>query len=534
MRLLRSLTNSTSRPPLAIQTRSHKAGALCFAVAALAIASPSAAATRYVFGVFKGDSAETEKLSIYTSTDGLNFTLLSNTGYSGPTAVLRDPSLMKHTDGQYYVAYTVYSWDTESTSFAIAKSPDLKQWTFLVSVPAQVTGVKHTWAPEWFKDRDGSIHLIVSVDSPEWDFKPYLYTATDDTLTKWSAPQPLGFGPNYIDTFVVTVGSTYHAFVKNETTKYIEHATASSLLGPWTFVGKDNWAGFGSGKEGPALFQLDNGSWRMFMDCYSGCGYLYTNSTDLTTWSAIATLPGGLSGTVRHGTVLREETGSGGTPSTGGASSTAGSSAVASGGRSTAGGSGATGGATQATGGTSSNGGTVTLGGTSAAGGTGAPGGNKATGGANATGGARTAPITAGGVNGSGGVASTGGRSNTGPAQNQGGTVATGGSATSFVTGTGGTSVGPASTRTENNTAGAGGDTARQSATKTPSSTGGTGVLVDASGVPVGTNATSNDSGSGCGCSMPGTRTHAHWLLAALAALSFIRPRRVARNRSRQ
>ena len=116
--------------------------------------------------------------------------------------------------------------------------------------------VKDTWAPEWFKDTDGSIHLIASIDTSTTQFKSYSYTASDDTLCKWDAPTPLGIGPNYIDTFVVKIGAKYHAFTKNETTKYIEHATADALTGPWTFVAKDDWAAWGSGKEGPTLFQL--------------------------------------------------------------------------------------------------------------------------------------------------------------------------------------------------------------------------------------------------------------------------------------
>lgn len=51
----------------------------------------------------------------------------------------------------------------------------------------------------------------------------------------------VGIGPNYIDTFIVYKPSTdgkvvYHAFSKNESAKYIEHATAQSVAGPWTFV----------------------------------------------------------------------------------------------------------------------------------------------------------------------------------------------------------------------------------------------------------------------------------------------------------
>src|SRR6478609_6771029 len=298
-------------------TRSSSLLGLSIVAAALTASSVGSAATRYVFATFLGDDASKEKLSLYTSKNGTDFTLLANTGYADPTGVLRDPSIMKHTDSQYYIAYTLKSWTTTSASFAIASSPDLKTWTFRTEVPAQVTGVKDTWAPEWFKDSDGSIHLIVSIDTNDTQFKSYLYTASDDTLSKWAAPVPLGIGPNYIDTFVVKVGAQYHAFTKNETTKYIEHATADALEGPWTFVGKGDWAGWGSGKEGPALFQTENGQWRLFMDCYGNCGYLQATSTDLNKWSSTSTVPV-LSGTVRHGTVLREDDSGGAQSGSGG------------------------------------------------------------------------------------------------------------------------------------------------------------------------------------------------------------------------
>jgi hypothetical protein len=47
-----------------------------------------------------------------------------------------------------------------------------------------------------------------------------------------------GIGPNYIDTFIVwdEDSKMYHAYTKNETSKYLEHAVATSLAGPWTFV----------------------------------------------------------------------------------------------------------------------------------------------------------------------------------------------------------------------------------------------------------------------------------------------------------
>jgi MYXO-CTERM domain-containing protein len=389
----------------------------------LLAAAEAAAATRYVFAVFKGDSAAGEKLSIYTATDGLNFKLLSDTGYGGPTGILRDPTIMKHTDGKYYVAHTTNSWTTTTNNFAIASSTDLLKWTHVVTVPAGVANVQNTWAPEWFKDSDGSVNLIVSIDTTNAaaDFRPYKFTAMDGTLTKWSGPTPIGIEPNYIDTFVVKLGSTYHAIAKNETSKFIEHATAPSLTGPWTWVGTGDWAGWGSGKEGPALFQLDGGQWRLFLDCYSGCGYLYINNTsaggagDFTSWSKTTTIPGGLSGVVRHGTVLREDDTvvDGGQPDSGGADS--GSDAgkadggPADGGGGAAGFGGAAGGAGGAAGSTAGNGGSAAGRGGSAAGRGGSAAGN------------------GGSVAGAGGVMGRGGAGGVAPAAGTGGS--TGGTA---------------------------------------------------------------------------------------------------------
>ena len=458
--------------------------------------APASAATRYVFAVFKGDGSASEKLSIYTSTDGLNFTLLSDTGYGGPTGILRDPSIMKHSDGKYYVAHTTNSWTTTTTNFAIASSTDLVKWTHVVTVDAQVANVKDTWAPEWFKDSDGSINLIVNIDTGNSDFRAYKFTATDDTLTKWSTPVTIGIGPNYIDTFIVKVGSTYNAFSKNETTKYIEHATASSLTGPWTWVGTGDWAGWGSGKEGPALFQLDSGQWRIFLDCYSGCGYLYGNSSggDLGTWSSTSTVPGGLSGVVRHGTVLREgDPVDAGPPDSGGLDSSA---DVAKRDMSTGDASGADG---------------VGSGGAKGSGGATASGGATGSGGVTGNGGA-TGSV---GVKGTGGLTGTGGT--TGKTSSAG-TAGIGGPA-----GTGGTSGGGGTASTMGQPDAA---IARDAASAgNPDAVG-----VGGSGGNAGADAPSNRTGSsqGCSCRMGSGETNRRWppLALELALLALCRRRK--------
>lgn len=295
--------------------RPHRRRARVFAVAAAALlaaallvvaSSPANAATvtRYVLTAFTNNSES--NLYVYTSSNGVNFSLLRGPAYTPPSGLIRDPSVLKHTDGRYYIVYTT-NWT--GTEFGIASSSDLLTWTFVRNVPVQVSGTVNTWAPEWFVDpADGSVNVIVSLSTGSYGpFTAYRFRALNSTFSSWAAPVQLsGIGPNYIDTFIVRSGSTYHAFSKNETTKYIEHATASSLNGPYTWVGTGNWAGWGSGVEGPAIVAQTDGTWRIYMDGYSVGRYYTATSSNLNSWSARSEVPGGLSGVIRHGTVLRE------------------------------------------------------------------------------------------------------------------------------------------------------------------------------------------------------------------------------------
>lgn len=270
-------------------------------------AAQRVAKSLYTFAAFTNSSQS--QLYIYQSTDGLHFPVRVGPVYTPPTPdLLRDPSIIHYkVDGRYYITYTT-AW--KGHTIGIASSADLIHWKFLKDITLP-SAILVSWAPEWLIDTDGSVNIIVNLNSTntgDANFIPQKITALDKSLISWSNPTPLkGLSPNYIDTFVVKIGSTYHAFVKNETTKYIEHATAKSLTGPYSF-GKNtgDWAGWGNNLEGPTVFQLDNGSWRIFMDGYASHEYYYSDSSDnFQHWTPKIQLPA-LSGTVRHGTVLRE------------------------------------------------------------------------------------------------------------------------------------------------------------------------------------------------------------------------------------
>ncbi|MFJ9519905.1 glycoside hydrolase family 43 protein [Kitasatospora sp. NPDC101801] len=274
------------------------------AVPAEAAAPPAGTATRYTMTAFTNSSES--NMYVYDSPDATGYRVVKSSAYTPPSGLIRDPSIIRHTDGRYYLTYTT-NWSGNTIGFAT--STDRVNWTFLGNHTIPLAGLQRTWAPEWHVDSDGSVNVIVSLSTSASgaDFAPYRLTATNSALTSWSSPTPLaGITGNHIDTFVVKIGSTYHAITKNETTKYLEHATATSLGGPYTVTGTGDWAGFGNWVEGPALVQLDNGGWRIYYDGYSAHKYYYSDSYDgLSTWTTPTELPG-LRGFARHFTVLRE------------------------------------------------------------------------------------------------------------------------------------------------------------------------------------------------------------------------------------
>jgi hypothetical protein len=270
---------------------------------ASAAAPPPGSISRYTMTAFTNSSES--NMYVYEANDATGYRLLRGPAFTPPSGLIRDPSIMRHTDGAYWIVYTT-NWTGNTIGFA--RSTDRVNWTFVRNHTIPLSNISQTWAPEWFKDTDGSVNIVFSLQfGNTGGFRPYKITATNSGLSAFSAPTVLsGIQPNYIDTFVVKIGSTYHAFTKNETTKFIEYATASSFTGPYTMRRTGNWAGFGGPNEGQALVQLDNGGWRIYFDAYTSGAYYYADSYDgFNTWTARATVPG-LTGFARHFTVLKE------------------------------------------------------------------------------------------------------------------------------------------------------------------------------------------------------------------------------------
>jgi beta-galactosidase GanA len=277
---------------------------------AAAVAPAAKAERTFLMSAFMATSQD--RLSLFTSNDGVTFTSLGSEVYQPPKDLLRDPSIVRAADGLYYIAYTT-NWS--GSTFGIARSADLKNWTHLADVPVKLPGVTNVWAPEWFREADGSLKLVVSLSrgGTAGPFAAYAMKALDGSLSRFSEPVPLrGLENNFIDTFVIRHEGRYVAFTKNETTKFIELATAPSLEGPWTLEKTGDWAGWGGPSEGPALVPIKGvdgkPGWRIYFDDYTTQRYWYSDSFDgLQTWTPKKEL-GGVSGSVRHFTVIAEDT----------------------------------------------------------------------------------------------------------------------------------------------------------------------------------------------------------------------------------
>jgi hypothetical protein len=260
------------------------------------VQSAHAASYRYTFSTFT--NSDEFHLYIYQSTDGLNFTRLAGPAYTPPSGLVRDASIT-HIGSLYYVAYTD-AWSGKS--FGIASSPDRVHWTFLETVTMPANTVD-TWAPEWFLESNGKVTITVNLKIGT-QFVPELITARNSSLTSWTQPVPISGLGGYIDTFLIKANGVYNAFVVPCDNNYqICRYTSATLGGKYALAGTTT---FTNQVEGPAVFQLPNGNWRMFADAFHAHKFVYSDSTNnFKTWTAQKLLPG-LSGIVRHGTVLRE------------------------------------------------------------------------------------------------------------------------------------------------------------------------------------------------------------------------------------
>ena len=230
---------------------------------------------------------------MYSTSDAVSFDSpsgVTNSIYISATSDNLASAIMFY-QGKYWLAYENDAVPG-SNYFSIARADTYGgPYTHYLDVTVRTgpVGAHFVWNPRWFVDDDDSIHINVNsgdcgVDCfQDSNGQPYILDALNADLTSWSTPTVVTgtFPDNMIDTLIISPANSpngkYNIWYKNETTKYVEYMSSSSLKSGYTVTQSGDWAGWGSGKEGPILLKVGS-TWRLYLDRFlAATGYAYTD-----------------------------------------------------------------------------------------------------------------------------------------------------------------------------------------------------------------------------------------------------------------
>lgn len=271
----------------------------------------------WLMACFTGDGAYLEKLSVFYSPDGkIASGGNANPVYTDPATgnSLRDPSV-KYWNGAWYAAYT--SNNGINKNFKIASGASLTNLTDFATIDCSaLSDISRIWAPEIVFDPATPTRpyiFFTKMNAAGTNGSMYWIQATNDALTTWTTPVRMVWTAepaHYIDGAFIQVSGIWYMFYSIGSDIY--RANAASLTATWTAdKNTSNWAGWGTGIEGPEIVQYAPSQYRIYMDRFqSGLGYGYSESPDLNTWTAVAAVtpapnalpPGGL---IRHGSFVK-------------------------------------------------------------------------------------------------------------------------------------------------------------------------------------------------------------------------------------
>src|ERR1700730_5882917 len=235
----------------------------------------------WLFSTFKAQAGclnpQCEQLVILNG-DGVNWPY-ANSCYAPPSGhIVRDPSIHKW-NGVYWLAHTIgdgTNGQVPSTGFDLAYSTDggvCYKWLQTVDM-SSVSGTgpnAHTNAPELFIDDDNTFHIVVTITQTGVTLTPYevrpITALSPATPATWQITQITGTTlPNMYDMFTLKIGSTYNIFYVNNSTKFIEYMSSSSLTSGYTITASGDWAGWGGPWEGPCVVLTAANSYRIYVD----------------------------------------------------------------------------------------------------------------------------------------------------------------------------------------------------------------------------------------------------------------------------
>lgn len=279
--------------------------------------------TRYLFFYFHN---EQHGIRLAWSGDGLKWTPV-NDGKPVFDIHARDPFVLAHPDGSYYLALA-----TSPHTVLIRRSADLIEWSepWTVEVMENEPGTRNVWAPELFHDPASSRVMLLWSSTipgryPETDdtgddgYNHRCYYKTSTDMRTWS-PTKLLYDPgfNNIDATIVRNGERYMMVLKDErlnpVMKTLRVAWAGRAEGPYgelggpiTPPGRSQGASAGElpgadWAEGPAVIRIGE-YWMLYFDHYFGNRYGAMRSRDGIAWENVGdrlSMPE----RARHGSVI--------------------------------------------------------------------------------------------------------------------------------------------------------------------------------------------------------------------------------------
>lgn len=279
----------------------------------------------YLFVFFTGNRMNMEQISFAVSIDGLNFYALNNnkpvfdSRQISSTGGLRDPHILRCEDGNtFFMVATdmvcANGWDS-NRAMVLLRSDNLTDWTSaVVNIQKRYQNqqdLKRVWAPQTIYDPDAGKYMIywsMKYGTDGTDIIYYAY-ANDEFTDLEGEPQVL-FMPqdkmSCIDGDIIHKDSLYYLFYKTEGHgDGIKVATTPSLTsGIWTEQ-PDYKQQTDEAVEGAGTFKLiGQDKYILMYDVYKKGQYQFTETTDLTNFTAIPYEDVKMNFHPRHGTII--------------------------------------------------------------------------------------------------------------------------------------------------------------------------------------------------------------------------------------
>jgi hypothetical protein len=270
----------------------------------------------YMFSTFREPA--TDGLYLAWSEDGYHWNDLGGPYIKpevGTQPVMRDPSIIRASDGTYHMVWTS-SWKDDQ-GFGYAFSKDLINWSEQKWIPVMQyePTTANVWAPELFYDDENDIFIIIWASTIPFRFEKgeeeelsnhrMYYTTTLDFVTFSPARLFLDPGFSIIDAVIIKRGTQDYVLVLKDNTRpnrNLRVAFSQSPLGPYTEISETFTRQF---TEGPTILKKEN-DWLIFYEAYRERLYGAVKTSDFKSFTDISNeifLPAGH----KHGTIFKAD-----------------------------------------------------------------------------------------------------------------------------------------------------------------------------------------------------------------------------------